>query len=109
MLKKKTSNITENNEKKSKAFWTLVNHTVQIIGVFFLLFIIGHVRYTTNRTSTGSTVIWRYLILSLNFHMKKKHGGMLSDAGQTRLASATANGIYIDKFNTCSRRVNGRD
>ena len=41
--------------------------------------------------------------------MKKKHGGMLSDAGQTRLASATANGIYIEKFNTCSRRVNGRD
>lgn len=41
--------------------------------------------------------------------MKKKHGGMLSDAGQTRLAFATANGIYIDKFNTCSRRVNGRD
>ena len=34
---------------------------------------------------------------------------MLSDAGQTRLAFDTANGIYIDKFNTGSRRVNGRD
>lgn len=105
---KKTNNITKNNEKKSKAFWPLENHTVQIIGVFFLLFIRAckiyneQSRYRVN----GNMAIFNFVI---KFHMKKKHGGMLSDAGQTRLAFATANGIYIDKFNTCSRRVNGRD